>query len=111
MARARQFDYAEIAGLVAAAQALDVPAAPHVAKVLGTDARTAQNAIGSARRAGYVIPHTHTVPKRRRGTSDGLRLRCATCPRNYPVDGLLDLMKHTRREHARTVTHEEKKPR
>lgn len=110
MPRSARFDHAEIAGLVAAARNLDMPAIPHVALVLGVDRDTARGAISSARRAGALLP-AHTVPKRRRAPVPGLALRCGDCPRSYPICGLFDLMTHVRREHDRTVTNEEKTPR
>ena len=110
MPRVAHFDHAAVAGLVDAARARKVPTTPHVAAALGVDEATARNAVCSARRAGFVTP-IHMVPKTRRGVTPGLALRCADCPKAYPVDGLLDLLKHVRREHARTASNLERTPR
>ena len=110
MPRTARFDHALVAGLVDAARGLDVPVAPHVAKVLGVDIDTARNAIGSARRAGVLLP-AHTVPKVRRGVTPGLALRCSCGKASYPATHLLDLFKHCRREHGRQPSREEKTPR
>ena len=112
MPRTARFDHALVAGLVDAARTLEVPVAPHVAKVLGVDVGTARNAIGSARRAGVLLP-AHNIPKVRRGVTPGLALRCSCGnPKAvYPANRLLDLFKHCRREHGRQPSREEKTPR
>lgn len=113
-------NYAHVAELAREALGLGVAASGHVAARLDMNVKTANVAIFRARQAGHDIPAlprnpevrgSHTVPKRRRGATEGMALRCTDCTRTYPVYALLDLHKHARREHGRFPFREEKTPR